>query len=39
MTIGEAREIAQQYLDASGETYQGQRLVIYPQDGWVDDLD
>lgn len=33
MTIDEARTLAQEHLDASGVAEQGQRLVIFPDDG------
>jgi hypothetical protein len=39
MTIGEARALAQQYLDASGRTERGQRLVIFPYDELAEDLE
>ena len=38
MDIGEARAIAQQHLDSSGFTEQGQRLVVFPYDEMVEDL-
>jgi hypothetical protein len=38
MTIGEARALAQQHLDASGVTEHGQRLVIFPEDEIVEDF-
>lgn len=38
MTIGEARTLAQQHLDASGYTEQGQRYVIFPEDEIAEDF-
>lgn len=37
MNIGEARKAAQQYLDSSGHTEQGQRLVVYQSDKSAED--
>lgn len=38
MNVGEAREFAQQYLDSSGATEQGQRLVVFSDDQLAEDL-
>lgn len=38
MNISEAREFAQQYLDSTGFSEQGQRLVVFPEDEMVEDL-
>lgn len=38
MDIAEARAHAQQYLDSSGYTEQGQRMVVFPYDEMVEDL-